>query len=60
MVNLARKAKLDAELVMRQATGKFAGRFRKLEDVLRQRGKSFDQLDLKQLDAIWDEVKASE
>jgi uncharacterized protein YabN with tetrapyrrole methylase and pyrophosphatase domain len=45
---------------MRQATEKFTGRFRKLEDVLRQRGKNFDQLDLKQLDAIWDEVKASE
>jgi MazG family protein len=60
VVNLARKAKLDAELVMRQATEKFTGRFRKLEDVLRQRGKNFDQLDLKQLDAIWDEVKASE
>jgi nucleoside triphosphate diphosphatase len=56
-VNLARKAKVDPELALNQATNKFIDRFKKLEAVLAQRGQKFEQLTLAEMDAIWDEVK---
>ena len=60
VVNLSRKAKFDAELVLQQATNKFTARFQKLEAVLKARGKAFDQTNLAELDTIWNEVKAGE
>jgi len=60
VVNFARKSKIDAEVSLRQATGKFTRRFQKLESLLKARGQTFGELDLKQLDMIWDEVKAAE
>jgi len=60
VVNLARKAKIDAEVSLHQATGKFTRRFQKLESLMKERGTTFQELDLVQLDLIWDEVKAAE
>jgi len=60
VVNLSRKAKFEPELVLQQATNKFIVRFQKLEGLLKARGKTFDQCNLAELDAIWDEVKAGE
>jgi len=60
VVNLSRKAKFDAELVLQQATNKFTGRFKKVEAVLKSQGKAFDQMTLAELDVIWDEVKSEE
>jgi len=57
VVNLSRKAKFDTELVLQQATNKFIARFQKLEAVLKTQGKSFEQMNLAELDAIWDVVK---
>jgi MazG family protein len=60
IVNLTRKSRLDAELVLREATQKFERCFRKLENELRRSGKRFDELKLPELDALWNEVKAAE
>jgi len=57
VVNLARKCKLDAESAMQTATDKFVARFNRLEDELQARGKRLGDVDLAELDAIWDEIK---
>jgi len=60
VVNLARKARIDAEISLHRATGKFTRRFQKLESLLKERGKTFQELNLAQLDGVWDEVKSTE
>ena len=57
VVNLTRKSKLDAETALQAATDKFVGRFNLLEDELRARGKKLGDVDLAELDAIWNEIK---
>ena len=57
IVNLARKCKLDTENTMQTATDKFVARFNRLEDELQTRGKRLGDVDLAELDAIWDEIK---
>jgi MazG family protein len=57
VVNLARKCKLDAETALQAATDKFVGRFNLLEDELRSRGKKLGDVDLDELDAIWNQIK---
>src|SRR5438270_4884539 len=57
VVNLARKCKLDAESSLQAATDKFVARFNRLEDELRNRGKKLGDVDLAELDAIWNEIK---
>src|SRR4029453_10871462 len=57
VVNLARKCKLDAESTLQTATDKFVARFNRLEDELQARGKRLGDVDLAELDAIWDEIK---
>ncbi len=58
VVNLARKLHLDAEVALHRATGKFATRFRQIEQLASARGLVFEQLTLPEMDALWDEVKA--
>lgn len=57
VVNLSRKSKLDAETALQAATDKFVRRFNLLEDELRKRGKNLGDVDLPELDAIWNDVK---
>jgi len=57
VVNLARKCKLDAETALQAATDKFVSRFNLLEDELRARGKKLGDVDLAELDEIWNEIK---
>jgi uncharacterized protein YabN with tetrapyrrole methylase and pyrophosphatase domain len=57
VVNLARKCRLDAESALQAATDKFVSRFNLLEDELRTRGKTLGDVDLAELDAIWNEIK---
>ncbi|MDP9186162.1 MAG: nucleoside triphosphate pyrophosphohydrolase [Verrucomicrobiota bacterium] len=57
VVNLTRKCKLDAETALQSATNKFVRRFNLLEDELRARGKKLGDVDLAELDAIWNRVK---
>jgi len=60
VVNLARKCKLDAESTLQTATDKFVARFNRLEDELQAQGKRLGDVDLAELDAIWDEIKKSD
>jgi MazG family protein len=60
VVNLARKLKVDGEVALQSATNKFSSRFRKIEEIARQRNLSLEKMSLAELDAIWDEVKASQ
>lgn len=57
VVNLARKSQLDAESALQKATDKFVQRFNRLEDQLREQGKKLGEVDLAELDAIWDRLK---
>ncbi len=57
VVNLARKCKLDGESALQTATDKFVARFNRLEDELRARGKRLGDVDLAELDEIWNAIK---
>jgi len=56
-VNLARKCDLDAEEALQRATDKFVARFNRLEDELRARGKKLGEVDLAEMDEIWNRIK---
>ena len=60
VVNLTRKSGLDAELALTRATEKFTARFQKLEAEVARRGQVFAALSLREMDAIWNEMKAGE
>ena len=57
VVNLARKCRLDAESALQRGTDKFVTRFNRLEDELQRQGKRLCDVDLGEMDAIWDEIK---
>jgi MazG family protein len=60
VVNLARKSGLDAEITLQQATDKFVGRFNRVEDELRKRGKKLGDVALPELDEFWNALKAED
>lgn len=57
VVNLARKCKIDAETALQSATDKFVRRFNQLEDELKAHGKELGEVELAELDAIWERMK---
>jgi uncharacterized protein YabN with tetrapyrrole methylase and pyrophosphatase domain len=57
VVNLARKSKIDAETALQSATDKFVARFNRLEDELKTRGKKLGEVELAEMDAIWNQIK---
>ena len=57
VVNLARKCKLDAESTLQAATDKFVARFNRLEEELQAQGKRLGDVDLAELDEIWNRIK---
>ncbi|HEV2095190.1 MAG TPA: MazG nucleotide pyrophosphohydrolase domain-containing protein, partial [Chthoniobacterales bacterium] len=59
-VNLARKARLDAESLLQRATDKFVRRFNAVETELRERGKKLGEADLDELDEIWNAINAEQ
>jgi ATP diphosphatase len=59
IANVARHLKLDPESALRAANEKFVRRFRFIEDKLAERGSTPAQSDLQEMDALWDEAKAS-
>ncbi len=60
VVNLARKAGHEAELLLDEANRKFVRRLQAVEDELRRDGKRLREVDLEEMDAAWDRVKAGE
>ncbi|WP_420863716.1 nucleoside triphosphate pyrophosphohydrolase [Algirhabdus cladophorae] len=60
MANLARHLGIDPEAALRRTNAKFTRRFASVEAALAARGKTPDQSDLTEMDALWDEVKIRE
>ena len=60
VVNLARKCKLDAESTLQIATNKFVARFNRLEGELQAQGKQLGDVQLEELDQIWNEIKEND
>jgi MazG family protein len=59
-VNLCRKAGVHASLALDRANSKFEERFRRIEQICRERGISVADAGLDQLDALWEEAKLAE
>lgn len=57
LVNVARFKKVEVEQALQSTNDKVTKRFNYIEDVVRSRGQSLEQLTLKEMDAIWDEAK---
>ena len=60
VANLARTLEVDPEDSLRFTNAKFARRFQYIEARLAERGKTPEQSDLAEMDALWDEAKAAE
>lgn len=58
--NLARKLDVDPEDALRATNAKFTRRFGFVEAQLAERGKTPDQSDLAEMDALWNDAKAAE
>jgi len=56
-VNLARHAKVDAESALRQGNQKFETRYRAMESMLRSKGERMEDLDLNQMELLWQQAK---
>ena len=59
LVNFCRHLGYDSESIVRQANRKFESRFNKIEDILKEKGQSFKDSSLSDLDSLWNEVKKS-
>jgi MazG family protein len=60
VANLARTLDVDPEDSLRYTNAKFVRRFQYIEAKLRELGRTPDQSDLAEMDALWDEAKALE
>ena len=59
VVNLSRKLSVDAENALIDATKRFEQRFAIVEDRLADRGKTPQQSNLEEMDALWNDAKKS-
>ncbi len=59
VVNLSRKLGVDAENALLDATARFEKRFAIVEDRLADRGKTPQQSNLEEMDALWNDAKKS-
>ena len=57
VVNLTRKAKFEAEILLNQATNKFVRRFHALEARATKLGKRLPEMTLAEMDALWEQGK---
>jgi MazG family protein len=60
IANLARELDIEPEDALRATNAKFVRRFSFIEEALAERGKTPDQSDLAEMDALWDAAKAAE
>ena len=60
LANVARWLEIDPEAAGRRANAKFERRFRRIEALLSERGKTPAQSDLAEMDALWDQAKREE
>ncbi|MCZ2224917.1 MAG: nucleoside triphosphate pyrophosphohydrolase [Chitinophagales bacterium] len=57
LINYARFLKIDAESALEKTNQKFIKRFQSIEEVVKQRGKLLTEMNLEEMDEIWNEVK---
>ena len=57
LANLARWFKIDPESALRAASAKFGARFREVERLSREQGRSMKEMTDPELDALWNEAK---
>jgi len=57
LVNLARHLKLDSESSAHRTVDKFIERFSKIEEKAREKGRELSELNLKEMDELWEEAK---
>ncbi|WP_340645858.1 nucleoside triphosphate pyrophosphohydrolase [Phenylobacterium sp.] len=60
VANIARALDIDPEDALRATNAKFTRRFRHIETELKARGKTPEQSNLAEMDALWDSAKAAE
>lgn len=60
LVNVCRHLDVDAESALRRSVQKFRRRVLAVEDLAKSRGMALSELDLAELDRLWDEIKAHE
>ncbi len=59
LVNLARKLGVEPENALKKTNRKFRKRFRFIEDSLKSNEKSFEDVDLAEMDSLWNKAKAA-
>ena len=59
-VNLARFLKIDPELALKRANGKFVSRFHAMEGLAKQTGRAFAELPRNEMEKLWDRAKEME
>lgn len=60
IANIARKVNVNAEEALQSTNRKFMRRFESMESQVREQGRNLDQLELEEMDHLWDEAKAAE
>ena len=60
ITTIHRHLKIDPESALRAANAKFTRRFEGIEARLAAMGKTPEDSDLEEMDALWDQVKAAE
>ena len=60
IANIARKVGANAEESLQSTNRKFMRRFESMERQVHERGQNLDQLELAEMDALWDAAKAEE
>ena len=58
--NYARFLQVDPESALREASRRFARRFREIEQKAGAEGKSLAAMDLAEMDELWEQAKAEE
>lgn len=60
LANIARKVNVNPEEALQSTNRKFMRRFESMETRVREREQNLDQLELEEMDRLWDEAKAAE
>jgi len=58
-VNVARHTRVDAEIALRNANKRFENRFKWIESSLHEQGKTLSDVQLDDLDQLWEQAKAA-
>jgi len=60
VVSLSRHTSIDPETALRKANRKFDRRFRTMEESIKESNKEFSKMSSRELDDLWEQVKATE